>query len=364
MKRCINCLRPDTLPGVVFENGVCPACIRYEARSRIDWQARYAELKKLCDAYRSAHGTYDCIIPVSGGKDSYFQVHVFKNIMNMNPLLVCVTDPFTHTPEGIHNYDNISKAFDCDMITLRLSPERISHSSFMTLKALGSTNWEIDKAIYAWPLRLAMEMGIKLVVYGENVSWEYGGPNAQDTPSANEQIKNNVVSEAGEKSLPWGNENMLWLPHPDVLEINEIQGIYLSYFYPWNDFINIKHAECYGFRQLKSMSRAGYIDMYAQIDSVGYLFNYYLKFMKYGIGRIVDIGSRWVRYGGAFTTAKLKETVLAREGAFDLAIAADYCKMIGKEWDEIQPIVSRWWNRDIFDVAEGSMEWKWKNSAL
>lgn len=365
MERCIKCLRPDTLPGVVFDDyGQCPACVRYAARSSIDWKARREELVNLCDAYRSKDGKYDCIIPVSGGKDSYFQAHIIKSEMQMNPLLVCVTDPFTHTPEGIHNYNNISKAFDCDMITLQLSPSRVAVSSFKTLRELGSSNWEIDKAIYAWPLQIALQMGIKLIVYGENVSWEYGGPNAEDTPSANEQIKNNVVCNEGELALEYGNKNMLRYPTQREIDESGMTAIYLSYFFPWNDLVNVKHAECYGFKQLKSMKRAGFLDTYAQIDSVGYLFNYYLKFMKYGIGRIVDIGSRWVRHNNFFDKQKLGEEIRAHEGDFDLAIAADYCRMIGHDWEEIKPFVSKWWNREIFDVKEGSMEWRWKDIGL
>lgn len=364
MKRCITCLRPNTLPGVTFnEEGVCPACERFTMRSQINWPERREYLKKLCDEHRHNDGSYDCIIPVSGGKDSFYQTHMMKNEYCMHPLLVCVTDPFTHTPEGVHNNEQIAKAFGCDTITARLDPARIAASSVMTLGKIGSTNWEVDKAIYAWPLQIAKKMEIPLVVYGENVSWEYGGPNATDTFDANYQIKNNVVSKLPDNALEWADKNMLRYLSGNEIDAFHLRAIYLSWFYPWNDFINIAHAECYGFKKLRSLRRAGYIDDYAQIDSVGYLFNYYLKFMKYGIGRIVDIGSRWVRYGH-FSKEKLRETILTEEGKFDLAIAADFCRMVGMDWDEIRPMVSKWWNRDIFDVAEGSMEWKWKDSGL
>lgn len=360
MKRCIKCLRPDTLPGVEFSNGVCPACLRYEARSKIDYNSRKDFLKKLCDEHRKDDGSYDCIIPVSGGKDSFFQAFAMKYEFKMHPLLVCVTDPFTHTPEGQHNYEQIAKSFQCDTITARLDPTRIARSSLQTLINFGSTNWEIDKAIYAWPLQIAINQGIKLVVYGENVSWEYGGPNAEDTYSANEQIKNNVVSDYGTTVVPNSNKNFLRYPTKEEFEQSSVQAIYLSWFYPWNDLTNVSHAECFGFQRLRSMKRAGYIDEYAQIDSIGYLFNYYLKFMKYGIGRVVDIGSRWIRYG-YMDKEKLAQSILSKEGSFDMTIAADFCKMIGQDWDTIKPLVSKWWNRDIFDVAEGSMEWKWKD---
>jgi N-acetyl sugar amidotransferase len=364
MNRCISCLRPNTLPGVEFnEEGVCPACERYANREQIDWERRRDFLKNLCNEHRHEDGSFDCIIPVSGGKDSFFQVHTLKNELKMHPLLVCVTDPFTHTPEGKHNYEQIARAFKCDTITLRLDPEQIAQTSLLTLEKIGSTNWVVDKAIYAWPLQIALQTGIKLIVYGENVSWEYGGPNAADTYDANEQIMNRVVAPLPENLQDLCDGDFLRYPTVEAIGEAKLQAIYLSWFYPWNDFTNLRQAECYGFHRLRSFKRAGYIDDYAQIDSVGYLFNYYLKFMKYGIGRVTDIGSRWVRYGH-FTKAKLAWLIREEEGKFDLQIAADFCNMIGRDWDSLRSTVSKWWNRDIFNVAPGSMEWGWKEIEL
>jgi len=360
MIRCTVCCRPDTLPGVVFnDKGVCPACVRYAMRESINWERRGDFLKNLCNEHRSQNGAYDCIIPVSGGKDSFYQVHIMKNEYNMHPLLVSVADPFTGTPEGRHNHETIARAFGCDTVSLRLDPLRVAKSSLMTLERSGCTNWEVDRAIYAWPLQMAIRTGIKLVVYGENVSWEYGGPNAEDTFDANDQIRNNVVPEDAVNFVEGADRNAL--RHPSYDEINEarIQSIYLSWFFPWNDFVNLRTAEHHGFKKLSTYERVGYLDDYAQIDSIGYLFNYYLKFMKYGIGRVVDIGSRWVRYGH-FSRERLQEAIDTDEGRFDLFIAADYCRAVGKDWHDVKPLVSKWWNRDIFDVAEGSMEWRWK----
>lgn len=119
MKYCTKCCMPDTRPGITFnEEGVCSACQSYEHRKFVDWDKRWEELKVLCDKYRGMNGPdgYDCIIAVSGGKDSHFQVYVMKVLMGMNPLLVSAEDNFPMTQAGMHNIKNISEAFGCDLI--------------------------------------------------------------------------------------------------------------------------------------------------------------------------------------------------------------------------------------------------------
>ncbi len=121
MKFCNKCTMPNTRPGIYFdEEGVCQACRAEEQKNYTDWDSRHQELEELCAKYRSTNETeYDCIIAVSGGKDSHFQVHFFKEVMNMNPLLVSVEDNFEMTKAGEHNLKNISERFGCHLVTLK-----------------------------------------------------------------------------------------------------------------------------------------------------------------------------------------------------------------------------------------------------
>ena len=122
MKRCTRCVMPDTRPGLTLnEDGVCQACVRHENRKNVDWAGRKKELINLCDKHRKLGGAYDCIIPVSGGKDSTYQLKVMKEDMGMNPLLVNVS-PFSPTSTGEENYRNMLSTFDCESISLDLSP--------------------------------------------------------------------------------------------------------------------------------------------------------------------------------------------------------------------------------------------------
>jgi tRNA(Ile)-lysidine synthase TilS/MesJ len=116
MRYCKKCVMPDTRPGSIFDSdGVCQACRNYERQAKVDWKVRFEELKALCDRYRRSDGYYDCVIAVSGGKDSHFLTYKMKERMGMNPLLVCVADPFTHTAAGTHNLRNMGESFNCDM---------------------------------------------------------------------------------------------------------------------------------------------------------------------------------------------------------------------------------------------------------
>jgi len=98
MKYCKRCLIPDTRPHIIFnEDGVCQACVNNDDKKTIDYDARFNELKELCSKYRRDDGYYDCIVAVSGGKDSHYITYTLKEQLGMNPLLVCVNDPFTHS---------------------------------------------------------------------------------------------------------------------------------------------------------------------------------------------------------------------------------------------------------------------------
>jgi hypothetical protein len=122
MRYCKKCVMPDTKPSVVLDEArVCQACRHAGERKKVDWDARFKELKKLCDKYRRNDSYYDCIIAVSGGKDSIFQIYVIKELMGMNPLLVCAKSLFSMTKAGEHNFKNMGDTFGCDIIPLHFN---------------------------------------------------------------------------------------------------------------------------------------------------------------------------------------------------------------------------------------------------
>ena len=171
MRYCKRCLMPDTRPGITFVDGVCVPCINYTERKTTDWDKRRKELETLCNKYRGCNNDgYDCAIAISGGKDSHYQVYVMKELMGMNPVLLSVGN-IDWTDTGRKNFENISDVFGCDIITLN---PNVRTARIMAKKAfieLGSPTWYIDALIYAYPYRMAMQLGLKLLVYGENVNY-------------------------------------------------------------------------------------------------------------------------------------------------------------------------------------------------
>lgn len=359
MKRCTRCLMPETARNIEFDdNGLCLACQRMNIDKNYD--SRLEEFRNLCDKYRCSDHYYDCIIPVSGGKDSFMQVYWMKKRMNMHPLLVSVTDEFEHTNAGKNNIKQLIKSFRCDLITLTLNPEMVRETTRYGFENIGSTNWAIDKAIYTWPLQQAIKLNIPLVVYGENVEWEYGCKTGIDTWSAKKQIENNVVNINCDMPLIHYEKNCL--DYPSIEEIEKIEPIYLSYFMKWDGISNAKLAEKYGFRSLKGeWERVGFIDYFWQIDSVGYLMNYYLKFAKYGYSKATDVASHLIRYNYIDRNYAI-DFIKKEEGCLDQRILNDFLKFTEYSDQQFWEIMGKWFDPEIFEYKNYC--WKLKEEYL
>ena len=255
MVYCIKCVMPDTRPGISFDDeGVCSACRAYERKKETDWEKRYEELEALCDKHRNTGPFgYDCMIAVSGGKDSHFQVHVMKEKLGMTPLLVSVEDNFPLTEAGKNNIRNISEAFGCEIIALKpniRAQKRLMRTMF---EKHGKPTWYNKRLIYTYPLHMAVKFQIPLLVYGENVSYEYGGDGAVETPSAREQIYNGVAVDMPLDELVddvVSSKDLTLCQPPTQDEMNSIEPVYLSYFLPWDSYSNYIFAMSTGFHDL------------------------------------------------------------------------------------------------------------------
>lgn len=366
MKYCKKCIMPDTRPGIKFnEEGVCSACVNHERRKDIDWKARWQELVDLCDKYRGVNGPgeYDCAIAVSGGKDSHYQVHLMKNVLKMNPILFSVEDNFTMTEAGKHNLKNISEAFGCNIITLK--PDIKTQKILMrkTFEKFGKPTWFIDRLIYTYPLRMALKFNTMLLVYGENVSFEYGGSDAKETYSAREILKNGVASDIPHEKL-YGEgitEKELNLTNaPTIEELEKLDPIYISYFVPWSGIKNYTVAKQYGFHDLEhEWNRTHHVENFNQIDSYGYLFNGWMKYPKFGHAHATDHAARFVREG-IWTREEAIEKVKKAEPNPDIKMLDDFRNFVGYSPKEFYDILDKFYNRDIFEKNEHG-EWQLKD---
>jgi len=354
MKFCNRCVMPDTRPGISFnEKGVCSACQAYENRTRIDWEKRYEELKVLCDRHRNTGPFgYDCMIAVSGGKDSHFQTHVMKERMGMTPLLVSVEDNFPMTEAGKNNIRNISEAFGCEIIAIKpniRAQKRLMRTMF---EKYGKPTWYIDRLIYTYPLHMAAKFKIPLLVYGENISYEYGGYGAVETPSAREQIFNGVAADIPVEDLLddiVSTKDLTLCQAPTREEMESVDPIYLSYFLPWNSYTNYIFAKSTGFHDLThEWDRTHNIENFDQIDSRAYTVHYWLKYPKFGHQFATDCASRFVRYG-LISRSEAIELVRKHDHALDPLAVRDFCQFCGYSEREFWNIVDRWYNKELFE---------------
>tara|TARA_B110000438_G_scaffold291389_1_gene328269 strand:+ start:450 stop:1544 length:1095 start_codon:yes stop_codon:yes gene_type:complete len=345
---------PNTRPGLKFENSVCRACINFEKQKTTDWKKRHNELKTLCDKYRGCNGnSYDCTIAVSGGKDSHFQVYYMKEIMKMNPLLLSVSN-IDWTETGRKNFENISEVFGCDIISFNPNRKIAKILFKKTFEKIGSPTWYIDSLIYAFPIKMSIDLGIKLLVYGEDVNYIYGGKFDDEKASAKEIMLNDVVKPIWQELL---DEEQISekeiasarIPTKEEIEKSNLEPIYLSYFVPWDSHHNFEVAKRWGFKQLlHEYQREGTIEAYNQIDSIGYLLNQFMKYPKYGHSSATEIGSRWIR-AGLKTRDQIIPLIEENDKKLDQGIIETFCSFTGISISKFWEIMDKWYNSDLFE---------------
>lgn len=359
MEYCTECLMPDTRPGITFEGGICAPCINFAKQKTTDWDERWRELETLCDRYRGCNGnSYDCAIAVSGGKDSHFQVYILKEKLGMNPVLLAVgyTDA---TETGRRNLSNLADTFSCDVISMNPNPNVARIMAWKAFEELGSPTWYADALIYAFPYRMAMKLGLRLLVYGENVNYTYGGEHNEETPSAMLQPLNDVVKPV-DWSATWLADGQLCVaelesarqPPFQECEAQGLNPIYLGYFVAWDSDHNYQVAKRWGFRHLgHEYVREGTLEQYNQIDSLGYLLNQHLKYPKFGHASATEMASRWIR-AGRKTRAEMIPIVKYRDRKLDQGIVDSFCEFTHMSPREFWRIMDKWYNPDLFEQDE------------
>ena len=354
MKYCKRCVMPDTRPGMTFnEEGICAACQSYERRKQIDWDKRYKEFEALCDKYRGCNGDgYDCAIAVSGGKDSHYQVNLMKNVMGMNPILFSVEDNFPMTDAGIHNLKNISEEFGCNIISMK--PDIKAQKKLMRymFEKYGKPTWYVDRLIYTYPLHMALKFNTPLLVYGENVSYEYGGTGYAETYSAKEQLKNGVAIGMDEEELIKNagvtKKDLFFTKAPSEEEMEKLDPMYVSYFVQWSSFANYEFAKKHGFHDLShEWDRKHHVENFDQVDSRAYLVHSWLKYPKFGHASATDYAARMVRFG-LMSREKAVELVKERDHDLDPLCVRDFCQFAGYTETEFWNIIDSLYNRDLF----------------
>jgi len=322
LRYCRNCVMPDTKPDLVLdEQGICNACRSYENRVVIDWEQRRLELVEVLDKFRSKdNSTWDCIVPVSGGKDSTYQV-IRMLQLGMNPL--CVTATTCDLSEiGRKNIENIKK-LGVDYVEFSPNKNVRRKLNRIGLIQVGDISWPEHAGIFTIPVRAAVEYGVKLIVWGENSQNEYGGPAA----AAEHNVLNRrwleefggllglrVSDLIGMEGIT--QRHLIPYSYPSDAELARVgvTGIFLGYYLPWDGYSNALLAQAHGFTTYHTTIEGSVVN-YENLDNHQTGIHDYFKFLKFGFGRATDIACLHARRGRITRTDAI-ELVKKHDGKF------------------------------------------------
>ncbi|WP_179188291.1 N-acetyl sugar amidotransferase [Kiloniella majae] len=317
MKWCSKCVLPDSRPNIVIQDdGICNACHAHSTKTDIDWVSREASLRKLINTTKNLQKGYDCLIPVSGGKDSTWQVIKCLEY-GLKPLAVTWKTP-VRTEIGQQNLDNLV-ALGIDHIDYQINPKIEAEFMLKTYEKLGSTGIPMHLALFNIPLTLAVRFQIPLVIWGENSAFEYGTQNEALTGFKldREWLKNYGVTH-GTTAQDWVDSDLsekeltpYFGPDPDTLEASGVRAIFLGYYLPWDPEETKNVAMAHGFKSNQDGARTGYYD-YADIDDDFISLHHWLKWYKFGFTRTFDNLSLEIRNGRLDRTSALK--IIADQG--------------------------------------------------
>jgi N-acetyl sugar amidotransferase len=345
MRYCTRCVYPAAAaaPLAFDENGVCSGCRAHVQRQKIDFSKRRPQLEELLSQYKTNGSNYDCIIPVSGGKDSYYQTHVIVKEMGLKPLLVTYHGN-NYLPVGERNLFRMREVFDCDHVIFRPSVKALLALNRVGFRKMGDMNWHAHCGIFTYPVRAAYHFRVPLLIWGEHGYTDLAG-----MFSMNDYIEMTAKFrlEHAQRGFDWhdmvGQEglvekDLLWAKYPTDDEIDDvgIRGIYIFNYVPWeaND-----HAELvkklYGWEE----SPEPFDRTYRRISNLDDMhengIHDYMKFVKFGYGRATDHACKDIR-AGLMTRDQGIEMVRKYDHIKprDLYRWLDYVGMSEKEFDE------------------------------
>lgn len=355
---CRRCVMPATKPDLYLDDkGICNACRSYEHRNEVNWDERYRELTKILDKYPCSSGSnWDCIVPVSGGKDSTYQV-VRMLQLGLNPL--CVTSATCDlTPIGRRNIENL-KGLGVDYVEVSPNPRIRAKLNRIGLTQVGDISWPEHVGIFTIPVRAAVQFNVPLIIWGENSQNEYGGPAA----AAEHSILNRRWLEEFGGLLGMRVSDMLGMegieakhlinytyPTDEELKRVGVTGLFLGYYIPWDGLSNTLIAQANGFTTYHKAVEGSLVN-YENLDNHQTGIHDYFKFLKFGFGRATDLACLHIRRG-RLTRQDGLDAVKRLDGKFPWEYLGkslkDILRPLDMTVDEFIRICDKFTNKKIF----------------
>lgn len=304
---CKRCLYSNQHPfGITFDHfGICSGCRVHEEKDSLDWKFRWAKLEKIVNDYKCKNGkNYDCIVPVTGANDSYFILHIVKNIIGLNPLLVTYNKYF-NTQLGIRNLANLRIKFNCDILIQNVNPLTVKKITKSTLRRFGSIYWPILSGSTVFPVQTAVKYKIPLIIWGAHQGTEQVGMFSyeHEVEMTRRYRKDHDLMgmEADDLISPFDTirEEDIWqyrYPSDSDLHAIGVRGIYLSNFVRWD--IKQQQEDMIKLYDFKTSKFNRTFDTYDHTDCYNYMgLHDLLKFYKLGYSKVTDHASREIRFG-------------------------------------------------------------------
>ncbi len=356
---CQRCILPDTRPGVVLDaEGVCAGCRNAEAKRHIDWGERAAHFRHIVEVSRARAGdrNYDCVVPVSGGKDSFWQVVTCLE-QGLHPLCVSYICPGL-TELGRRNLTALAD-IGVDLLQLRISPDVERRFVRKSFEKTGIGGLVSHMAIYRWPVHIALTHGIPLVVYGENSAFEYGSEDESLTGSrVDRRWLQTFGVTAGTVAEDWLDDELtakqlapLLTPPDELLAERDLHVLFLGYYFAWDPKKSLAAAVAHGFQSRPEGARVGHYD-FVNIDDDMISVHHHPKWHKFGITRTWDTLSMEIRNGRMTRDDAIEH--LRRVGDetpwADIRVFSDY---LGIEVADYFEILEGFRNHDIWSRRDG-----------
>jgi len=313
IKYCARCVYPAVAatPLVFDAKGVCSGCRSADQRFALDWEERRRRFEKLIEQHRSKDGSnYDCLIPVSGGKDSYWQIHIIKKVYGLNPLLVTYHGN-NYTPTGMKNLINMREVFDVDHIFFTPSIEVLKKMNRLGMLMMGDMNWHAHAGIFTYPIRVAVQQNIPLMIWGEHGFMDLGGMH-----SYNDYVEftyryrhehclrgyewTDFMASASEYGETLAKRQLIpWMyPADEDIDRVGVRGIYIANYFKWEANEHGKlMMELYGFKPAEEPFERTYRTLSNLDDMHENGIHDYMKYVKFGYGRATDHVSKDIRAG-------------------------------------------------------------------
>lgn len=360
MRYCKRCLQPDTRPNTKFsDDGICPACNYYSSHLQIDWGDRRDILLELVDSYRNPAAQYDCIIGVSGGKDSTRQAIWVRDHLKLRPLLVCLSyPPHQVTQTGV---DNLSNLIELGFDLIQVCPAPRTWQTLMRIAFDNFANWAkaTELALFSAVPRLAINYKIPLILWGENPGLQLGDLGTLGRTGYDGNNLRNMNTLAGGandwmRDAGFTAKDLIPFDYPAIEEFEKhnIQIVYLGWFLGDWSLINNGMVSALGGLHIRHDDPENTGDLYgvSSLDEDWVTLNQMIKYYKFGFGRASDYANEMIRMG-TISRERGIELVQRYDGSCSDKYIQDFSDFIGITpsdfWEKVRSVV----NRDLFDIS-------------